>query len=86
MSIIDVNEHDLPADLRELQLEIEEHARDYGLDFFDTIFEVLDYDELNEIAALRRLPDPLPALAVRHGVRAALQGLSLRAARRSTRW
>ena len=26
-----------------------------------------------------RVPDPLPALAVRHGVRAALQGLSLRA-------
>ena len=38
--------HDLPAELRDLQAEIEGHARAYGLDFFDTIFEVLDYDEL----------------------------------------
>ncbi len=50
------NEHDLPPDLRELQLETEQHARDYGLDFYDTIFEVLDYDELSEIA--RRGPVP----------------------------
>ena len=35
---------------------------------------------------LRRVPDPLPALAVRHGVRAAHQGLRVRALRRSTRW
>src|SRR4051812_50140195 len=49
---ITTNTHDLPADLRELQLETEQHARDYGLDFYETIFEVLDYDELSEIAAL----------------------------------
>ena len=61
-------EHNLPADLRELQVEIEAHAAAFGLDFYDTVFEVLDYDELSEIARPRRIPDPLPALAVRHGV------------------
>src|SRR4051812_14201024 len=54
------NEHDLPPDLRELQLETEQHARDYGLDFYDTIFEVLDYDELSEIAALGGFPTRYP--------------------------
>src|SRR5471032_894482 len=59
MSIMS-NEHDLPADLRELQLETEQHARDYGLDFYDTVFEVLDYDELSEIAALGGFPTRYP--------------------------
>src|SRR3954470_827511 len=59
MSIMS-NEHDLPPDLRELQLETEQHARDYGLDFYDTIFEVLDYDELSEIAALGGFPTRYP--------------------------
>ena len=53
-------EHDLPADLRELQAETEEHARSFGLDFYDTIFEVLDYDELSEIAALGGFPTRYP--------------------------
>ncbi|RUL89616.1 SpoVR family protein [Tautonia sociabilis] len=53
-------QHDLPADLRALQAEIEEHARSFGLDFFDTIFEVLDYDELSEIAALGGFPTRYP--------------------------
>jgi stage V sporulation protein R len=52
--------HDLPADLRELQIEIEGHARAYGLDFYDTVFEVLDYDELSEIAALGGFPTRYP--------------------------
>ena len=53
-------EHDLPADLRELQLETEQHAKAFGLDFYDTIFEVLDYDELSEIAALGGFPTRYP--------------------------
>ncbi|MGE3818331.1 MAG: SpoVR family protein [Isosphaeraceae bacterium] len=52
--------HDLPADLRALQAETEQHARDFGLDFYDTIFEVLDYDELSEIAALGGFPTRYP--------------------------
>ena len=52
--------HNLPDDLRAIQLETEAHARDYGLDFYDTIFEVLDYDELSEIAALGGFPTRYP--------------------------
>jgi stage V sporulation protein R len=54
------NEHNLPADLRTLQVEIEGHARELGLDFYETIFEVLDYDELSEIAALGGFPTRYP--------------------------
>ena len=41
----------LPPHLRVLKDEIEGYARDYGLDFYETIFEVVDADDLNEIAA-----------------------------------
>lgn len=50
----------LPADLRRLQLEIEGHARAYGLDFFDVLFELVDCDELNSIAALGGFPNRYP--------------------------
>ncbi len=53
-------QHDLPVELRDLQVEIEAHARSLGLDFFETIFEVLDYDELSEIAALGGFPTRYP--------------------------
>jgi stage V sporulation protein R len=59
MSIMST-EHNLPADLRALQVEIEGHAREFGLDFYDTVFEVLDYDELSEIAALGGFPTRYP--------------------------
>jgi stage V sporulation protein R len=55
-----VNTHNLPADLRAIQVETEEHAKLYGLDFYDTIFEVLDYDEISEIAALGGFPTRYP--------------------------
>jgi len=55
-----VNSHNLPDDLRAMQLETEEHARAYGLDFYDTIFEVLDYDEISEIAAMGGFPTRYP--------------------------
>jgi stage V sporulation protein R len=55
-----VNVHNLPDDLRAIQLETEAHARAYGLDFYDTIFEVLDYDELSEIASLGGFPTRYP--------------------------
>ena len=58
----------------------------YGLDFFPTIFEVVDSDQLNAIAAYGGFPDPLSALAVRHGVRAALARAITTGCRRSTRW
>src|SRR3954453_22266257 len=50
----------LPPDLRVLKEEIEAHARAYGLDFYETIFEVVDADELNEIAAYGGFPTRYP--------------------------
>jgi stage V sporulation protein R len=50
----------LPANLRALQQEIEGYAREYGLDFYETIFEVLDADDLNEVAAYGGFPTRYP--------------------------
>src|SRR5438094_7073946 len=50
----------LPPDLRALKEEIENHARAYGLDFFETSFEVVDADDLNEIAAYGGFPTRYP--------------------------
>ena len=50
----------LPAELATLQVEIEEYARRHGLDFFPTIFEVVDYDLLSEIAAYGGFPVRYP--------------------------
>src|SRR5437588_2555638 len=50
----------LPPDLRALKQEIEGYARDYGLDFYETIFEVIDADDLNEIAAYGGFPTRYP--------------------------
>jgi stage V sporulation protein R len=50
----------LTADLRSLQLEIEYHARDYGLDFFEIVYEVLDWEEINEVAAFGGYPTRYP--------------------------
>ena len=50
----------LPPNLRVLKDEIEGYARDYGLDFYETIFEVVDADDLNEIAAYGGFPTRYP--------------------------
>lgn len=50
----------LPADLADIQRQMESHARGYGLDFFPTIFEVVDCDQLNEIAAYGGFPTRYP--------------------------
>src|SRR3954454_25052416 len=54
----------LPPDLRVLKEEIEGHARAYGLDFYETIFEVVDADDLNEIAAYGGFPTRYPPWSV----------------------
>ncbi len=38
-----------PAYLRDMQEEIEGHARAYGLDFFPIIYEVLDYKTMTSL-------------------------------------
>jgi stage V sporulation protein R len=49
-----------PTDLKEIKYEIEDYARAFGLDFFKVIFEVLDYRELNEVAAYGGYPCRYP--------------------------
>jgi stage V sporulation protein R len=40
--------------------QIEGYAREYGLDFYDVVFEVVDYDQLNEVAAYGGFPTRYP--------------------------
>ncbi len=50
----------LPQFLADVQVEMEAHADAYGLDFFPTIFEVVDVDQLNAIAAYGGFPTRYP--------------------------
>ncbi|MBN1852734.1 MAG: SpoVR family protein [Pirellulales bacterium] len=50
----------LPKELADIQTEIEGYARGYGLDFFPTIFELVDADQLNAIAARGGFPTRYP--------------------------
>lgn len=51
---------ELPPRLHDLKLEIEGYARDYGLDFWEVVFEVVTYDEMNMIAAYGGFPNRYP--------------------------
>ena len=46
----------LPPYLRDWQEIIEGHAREYGLDFFEVIYEKLDFDTMNQIASYGGFP------------------------------
>ena len=50
----------LPPHLHGIQQEILQYAKDYGLDCFETVFEVLDYDRMNEVAAFGGFPARYP--------------------------
>jgi len=50
----------LPVHLQDMQQEIEVHAKDYGLDFFPILYEVLDYKTMNEVAAYGGFPTRYP--------------------------
>jgi stage V sporulation protein R len=50
----------LPADLDAARRRIEGYAREFGLDFYDVAFEVVDYDQLNEVAAYGGFPTRYP--------------------------
>ncbi len=50
----------LPDYLRVWQEKIEGHARSQGLDFFPQVFEVLSFDEMNEVAAYGGFPTRYP--------------------------
>ncbi len=55
-----MKESTLPAYLRREQDKIEKVAREEGLDFFPTVFEILSYDRLNEVAAYGGFPTRYP--------------------------
>src|SRR5262249_60865308 len=44
----------------DIQRQMEDHARSYGLDFFNTIFEVVDHDQLSAVAAYGGFPTRYP--------------------------
>src|SRR5882672_12491549 len=50
----------LPTYLRDEQNKIEKLAAQAGLDFFPTVFEILTYDQMNEIAAYSGFPNRYP--------------------------
>ncbi|HET9241102.1 MAG TPA: SpoVR family protein, partial [Oligoflexus sp.] len=50
----------LTPELRDLAASIQEAAKRAGLDFFETIFELVDYKQLNEIAAYGGFPTRYP--------------------------
>ena len=50
----------LPDDLQRVQIEMEKYASDYGLDFFPTIFELVDVGQLNAIAGYGGFPTRYP--------------------------
>src|SRR5438045_7577796 len=49
-----------PAELLAAKKQIREQARSYGLDFFPTIFEMCDYEQMNQIAAYGGFPQRYP--------------------------
>src|SRR5215510_7803356 len=50
----------LPRDLENIKEQIEAYARQYQLDFYETIFEILDFKQLNEVASFMGFPNRFP--------------------------
>ena len=50
----------LSPELAAVQAEVEGYAREYGLDFYPVIFEMLDYKQMNEVAAYGGFPQRYP--------------------------
>jgi stage V sporulation protein R len=47
-------------EILKFQPQIEKHAREYGLDFFPVVFEVVDYDTMSQLAAYGGFPVRYP--------------------------
>ncbi|MEZ4227718.1 MAG: SpoVR family protein [Polyangiaceae bacterium] len=50
----------IPRYLRKEQRRVEKIAEGYGLDFFPVVFEMLTYDQMNEVAAYGGFPNRYP--------------------------
>jgi len=55
-----MNERPLPLELTRAQERIENIASDYGLTFFRTVFEMVDYRQMNALAAYGGFPTRYP--------------------------
>ncbi len=51
---------DLPLELEKHREKIMGYALDFNLDFYDTIFEIVEFDQLNEIASYGGFPTRYP--------------------------
>ena len=60
MSFDIIKNRQLPEYLRKIETEVKEKAKAVGLDYWDIIFEILDYDALNEVAAYGGFPTRYP--------------------------
>ena len=55
-----VTNRSLPPRLEDLKHEIKGYAKEFGLDFYEVIFEMLTYDEVNMVAAYGGYPNRYP--------------------------
>lgn len=55
-----IRNHNLTPHLAKIRSEIEEYAKDMGLEFFKTIFQLVDYSEMSSIAAYIGFPNRYP--------------------------
>lgn len=60
MSISGFGDSNLPLDLARMRDEIRKHADHYGLDPFEVIFEMVDSDQINSLAAFAGFPVRYP--------------------------
>ncbi|MBU0504679.1 MAG: SpoVR family protein [bacterium] len=51
---------EISPELNEWRIKIEHWAKEYGLDFYETIFEVLDWNQINMVAAYGGFPNRYP--------------------------
>lgn len=51
---------ELTPELRDIVMEIEAHCKNLGLDFFPVIFEMVDYQQMSEIASYGGFPTRYP--------------------------
>ncbi len=60
MSSSDFISSDLTPELTKVRDQIRKYAQDFGLDFFEVIFEMVDHEQINSLAALGGFPVRYP--------------------------
>jgi len=60
MSLDSYMSSDLTPELAKIRDQVRKHAEDFGLDFFEVIFEMVDHEQINSLAALGGFPVRYP--------------------------